>query len=99
MICHLAVIHGELRDIMNRDERLTKDFVKSVYYDVDLKKIEESGGTIPSPEKSPEKPVKSAEDDNDLAGNGNKPGPKSKTKPGPKSRTKANVKVCTSQKN
>ena len=55
MICHLAVIHGELRNVMEKDERLTKEFIKNVFYDVDLKKLEESGADIPSPQKSPEK--------------------------------------------
>ena len=57
MICHLAVIHGELRNVMEKDERLTKEFIKNVFYDVDLKKLEESGADIPSPQKSPEKPT------------------------------------------
>ena len=58
MICHLAVIHGELRNVMEKDERLTKEFIKNVFYDVDLKKLEESGADIPSPQKSPEKPTR-----------------------------------------
>ena len=55
MICHLAVIHGELRNVMEKDERLTKEFIRNVFYDVDLKKLEESGADTPSPQKSPEK--------------------------------------------
>ena len=51
MICHLSVIHDELRDVMEKDERISKDFIKAVYYDVDLKRIEESGGKVPSPQK------------------------------------------------
>ena len=39
MICHLALFHDELRDIMEKDEKLSKDFIKFVFYDVDLKKI------------------------------------------------------------
>ena len=39
MICHLALFHDELRDIMEKDEKLSKDFIKSVFFDVDLKKI------------------------------------------------------------
>ena len=58
MICHLAVIHGELRNVMEKDDRLTKEFIKNVFYDVDLKKLEESGGDIPSPQKSPENPTR-----------------------------------------
>ena len=58
MICHLAVIHGELRNVMEKDERLTKEFIKNVFYDVDLKKLEESGADIPSPQKSPKKPTR-----------------------------------------
>ena len=58
MICHLAVIHGELRNVLEKDERLTKEFIKNVFYDVDLKKLEESGVDIPSPQKSPEKPTR-----------------------------------------
>ena len=58
MICHLAVIHGELRNVMEKDERLTKEFIKNVFYDVDLKKLEESGADIPSPQKSPEKLIR-----------------------------------------
>jgi len=85
MICHLAVIHDELRDVMEKDSRISKDFIKAVYYDIDLKKLQASGGKIPSPQKSPPKvqqsenfaknsPPKKAET------NGYKPGPKSKTK-------------------
>ena len=95
MICHLAVIHGELRNVMEKDERLTKEFIKNVFYDVDLKKLEESGADIPSPQKSPEKPtqVEKIKETNvspkaGVGVNGYKPGPKSKTRPGPKSRTK-----------
>ena len=57
MICHLAVTHGELRIVLEKDYRLTKDFIKSVYYDVDLKKMEESGTQIESSQLLPEKPV------------------------------------------
>ena len=39
MICHLALFHNELRDIMDKDEKLSKDFIKSVFHDVDFKKI------------------------------------------------------------
>ena len=57
IICHLAVTHGELRIVLEKDYRLTKDFVKSVYYDLDLKKLEESGAQIDSSQLLPEKPV------------------------------------------
>ena len=57
MICHLAVIHGELRNVMEKDERLTKEFIKNVFYDLDLKKLEESGAQIESSQLLPEKPV------------------------------------------
>ena len=43
---------------MEKDERLTKEFIKNVFYDVDLKKLEESGADIPSPQKSPKKPTR-----------------------------------------
>ena len=39
MICHLALFHNELRDIMEKYEKFSKDFIKSVFYDVDMKKI------------------------------------------------------------
>ena len=36
--------------VMDRDPRLSKDFIKAVYYDEDLKNLESSGGKIPSPQ-------------------------------------------------
>ena len=31
-ICHLAIQHHELRGVMEKDERLSKDFINDVYY-------------------------------------------------------------------
>ena len=31
-ICHLAIQHHELRAVMEKDERLSKDFINDVYY-------------------------------------------------------------------
>ena len=39
MICHLALFHDELRHVLEKDDKMTKDFIKSVFYDIDLKKI------------------------------------------------------------
>merc|ERR1711874_499662 len=86
MICHLAVIHDELRDVMEKDSRLSKDFIKAVYYDVDLKKMESSGGKIPSPQK--EKPSENVTKNSPQKA---KPGPKSKTKPKEKVAQKRNA--------
>jgi len=36
-ICHFAIQHHELRDVLNRDERLPENFVSDLYYDIDLK--------------------------------------------------------------
>merc|ERR1712156_953802 len=32
-----AIQHHELRDVLNRDERLPENFVSDLYYDIDLK--------------------------------------------------------------
>jgi len=90
MICHLCVIHDELRDVMEKDSRISKDFVKAVYYDVDLKKIQESGGKIPSPPKTQQnenitkddsfRKVQETENITENSPKKRKPGPKSKTK-------------------
>jgi len=37
MICHFAIQHHELRDVLNRDERLPENFVSDLFYDIDLK--------------------------------------------------------------
>ena len=86
-ICHLAIQHHELRGIMEKDERLSKDFINDVYYDVDLKKAQNNTGIEkkePKDESStPKQSITEVEKKTP------KPGPKSKTRPGPKSRTKA----------
>ena len=52
MICHLSVIHHELREVMEKDSRISKDFIKAVYYDIDLEKLKASGAKISSPKKN-----------------------------------------------
>ena len=105
VICHLAVIHDELRDVMEKDERLDKEFIQAVYYDVDLKKLQSSGGNVPKnegkteiatkksssppPKKQTPGPAKLPRSEQTSVTN--KPGPKSKTKPGPKSKTRTKV--------
>ena len=69
MVCHLALSHGELVDVMKKDEHLTQDFIDSVFfYNEDLKKLQESSAKY---EKIIEKnrPSKTEE-------NANKPDPK-----------------------
>ena len=41
VICHLAIQHHELRDKLEKDPALSKEFVMDIYYDVDLKKVTE----------------------------------------------------------
>ena len=53
-ICHLAIQHHELRGIMEKDDRLSQDFINDVYYDVDLKKAQNAGITNTA-NKAPEK--------------------------------------------
>ena len=95
MICHLSVIHHELRDVMEKDSRISKDFIKAVYYDIDLEKLKASGAKIPSPKKaeqnenvtkdSPKKLVQTSEN---TAKNSPKKAENKGYRPGPKSRTK-----------
>ena len=93
-ICHLAIQHHELRGIMEKDERLSQDFINDVYYDVDLKKASQNNTTgITVAEKKndtkdePSTPKASTTEVDKKTTP--RPGPKSKTRPGPKSRTKA----------
>merc|ERR1712223_594882 len=72
VICHLAVIHDELRDVMEKDERLDKEFIQAVYYDVDLKKLQSSGGIAPKNEGKTE-----------IATKKSSPPPPKKQTPGP----------------
>jgi len=46
-ICHFAIQHQELRDVLAKDERLPENFVKDLYYDIDLKegRITENNAT------------------------------------------------------
>lgn len=36
-VCHFAIQHHELRDVLKKDERLRINFVSDLYYDIDLK--------------------------------------------------------------
>lgn len=42
MVCHLAIQHYELRPMMEKDSRLTEEFVKAVYFDIDEEKRREA---------------------------------------------------------
>jgi len=95
MICHLSVIHHELRDVMEKDSRISKDFIKAVYYDIDLEKLKASGTKIPSPKKAEQNenvtkdsPKKLVQNSENTAKNSPKKAENKGYRPGPKSRTK-----------
>lgn len=100
-ICHLAIQHHELRKYMEKDDRISKEFVSDVYYDVDLKKAQNAGlqpGVKPDSDSAPEDEKSDEENENksDFSDEKSsksydktpKVGPRSKTRPVPKSRMK-----------
>jgi len=99
MVCHLAVQHYELRPIMEKDSRLTKEFVMAVYYDVDQEKPKETDNkpTIKTVKKesndktTPKAVTTAATCDSNKGSSPNNTGIKKtvgKYKPGPKSKTR-----------
>jgi len=91
-ICHLAIQHHELRKLLDKDDRLSEDYIKDIYWDVDLKKAEEDFKNngykfrenddlekLPTAKKS-DPPTAKVESPKKATVTKNKPGPKSKTK-------------------
>merc|ERR1712110_1380494 len=91
-ICHLAIQHHELRKLLDKDDRLSEDYIKDIYWDVDLKKAEEDFKNngykfrenddlekLPTAKKS-DPPTSKVESPKKATVTKNKPGPKSKTK-------------------
>ena len=99
VICHLAIQHHELRDKLEKDPELSKEFVMDIYYDVDLKKVTEElkDQGIQAVDKPSEKAPQPAKEEETPkpptpVKPNNKPGPASSkkvtpNKPGPKSKT------------
>jgi len=90
MVCHLAIQHCELRPIMEKDTRLSKEFIKTVYYDIDNEqpKDSDSNKLVNIKVENASSSNKSLKNDENETTVKHKPGPKSKTtKPGPKSKT------------
>ena len=103
VICHLAIQHHELREKLEKDPSLNKEFIQEIYYDVDLKKVQEelkdlgiqpvekpSEATEKAKEEAPKSPVKASKPGPASSKTVDTP-PPSKPKPGPASSKKPKV--------
>ena len=88
VICHLAIQHHELREKLEKDSSLNKEFIQEIYYDVDLKKVQEELKDlgIQPVEKPSEAAEKPKEDTNEETKEEAPKSPVKKSKPGPASK-------------